>query len=343
MQHGLTLQHIMFALNQLPATSKAQVITSSIAFKEHALSVVRSLKVSYNLDTDVPRVLQVAFGSDLVPKELNFLIASKHVDSDLESDEDEDLGIAPTAWNLCITQGTATFSPAKKSRDLRAATRITTAEMAQAALYMLVAIITAYHGDEFSAVANEAVLFAPQLMARTKKDFGAMKRFLREFWITYKTTLAEAAAHAVLESPTFKFGSTLPSAVRRHLRVLPKDFAKTGITDAISKARKSQQRKATARTEQTAALLHAEQLRLADTIASKISLEAKRAPAPAPAPSPYGAGAGSGKSGRASTKADKKGGQATTGPNQPSKWHAQCPSHLARHEAGGTRKSAGPS
>ena len=50
-------------------------------------------------------------------------------------------------------------------------------------------------------------------MARTKKDFGTMKKFLKKFWVTYKSTLAEAAAHAVLVLPTFKFGSTLPSTV----------------------------------------------------------------------------------------------------------------------------------
>ena len=130
----------MFALNQLPTSTKTQVITSSIAFKEHALKVVRSLKDSHNLDTDVSRVLHVTFGSALVPMPLNFFIASKHVDTDSESDEDEDLGNAPAAWNLGITMGTATLSPAKKTKDLRVATRITTAEMALAALYMLVAI-----------------------------------------------------------------------------------------------------------------------------------------------------------------------------------------------------------
>ena len=139
----------MFALNQLPNTSKAQ--------NHNLVNRIQRARpfggeIPQNITQPGHRCPKSAAGgirSDLVPKELNFLIASKHVDSDSESDEDEDLSIAPTAWILGITQGTATLSPTKKSRGLRAATKIMTAEMAQAALYMLVAIITAYHGDEW--------------------------------------------------------------------------------------------------------------------------------------------------------------------------------------------------
>jgi hypothetical protein len=95
MQHGLTLQQIMFALNQPPTSSKIHTITQSVAFKGHAETVVTALKRSHNLDTTVLKVLQVAFGSDLVPQELNFLIASKHVHSESESDEDDDFSDAP--------------------------------------------------------------------------------------------------------------------------------------------------------------------------------------------------------------------------------------------------------
>jgi hypothetical protein len=78
MQHGLTLQQTMFALNQPVTSSKVQTITQSVAFREHAKTVVEALKQSHNLDTTVLKVLQVAFGSDVVPQDLNFLIASKH-------------------------------------------------------------------------------------------------------------------------------------------------------------------------------------------------------------------------------------------------------------------------
>ena len=170
MQHGLTLQQIMFALNQPVTSSKVQTITMSIAFKEHAKTVVKALKRVHNLDTTFLKVLQVAFGSDLVPVDLNFLIASKHLNSDSESDEDEDLSDAPQAWNIGITQGSATLTFARKVKDLRQATKITTAIMAQSALHMLLAIITAYHGEQFRTVANEVLIFAPQLMARTNQD-----------------------------------------------------------------------------------------------------------------------------------------------------------------------------
>ena len=97
------------------------------------------------------------------------------------------------------------------------------------------------------------------------------------------------------------FGSTLPSAVRRHLRLLPKDFAIVGITAMIAKAGRAQQWKATAQTEKMAVVLRAEQARLAATVvvqSAKIkTLEARRAPAPAP--SPHGGGAGGGRTGRA--------------------------------------------
>ena len=102
-KHGLTLQQTIFALNQSVTSSKAQTITLSVAFREHAKKVVKALKQSHSLDTIVLKVLQMAFGSDLVPLDLNFLIASKHLSSDSESDEDEDLSDAPQAWNIGIT------------------------------------------------------------------------------------------------------------------------------------------------------------------------------------------------------------------------------------------------
>ena len=315
MQHGLTLQQIMFALNQPVTSSKVQTITMSTAFKEHAKTVVKALKRVHNLDTTFLKVLQVAFGSDLVPLDLNFLIASKHLNSDSESDEDEDLSSAPQAWNIGITQGSATLTSARKVKDLRRATKINTAAMAQSALHMLLDTITTYHGEQFRTVANKVLIFAPQLMARTDHDPGAMKRFLKNVWMSYKTTLAEAAAHARLVTTKLPLGATLPSAVQRHLRGLPEAFAEEGIGEAINKALKSRQRKATIQTEKTAALLLDAQARLTSQIAeqaAKIKMLEQQTTAKSPAPAPHGVGASSKRSGRASSKANRKAAKAAT-------------------------------
>ena len=194
-----------------------------------------------------------------------------HVNSESESDEDEDFSDTPTAWNIGITQGSATLTSARKVKDLTAimATKITTAIMAQAALHMLLAIITAYHGEQFRTVANEVLIFAPQLMARTNQDAGAMKRFLKTVWKSYKSTLAEAAAHAMLVTTELPFGATLPSAVQRHLWGLPETFAENGIEEATAKALKSRHRRATFQTEKTAERLLAAKAQMADKIAEQ--------------------------------------------------------------------------
>jgi hypothetical protein len=185
--------------------------------------------------------------------------------------------------------------------------------MAQSALHMLLAIIMTYHGEQFRTVANEVLIFAPQLMARTNQDPGAMKRFLKTVWVSYKSTLAEAAAHAMSVTTKLPFGATLPSAVQRHLRGLPDTFAENGIDVAVAKALKSRQRRATSQTEKTAERLLAVQAKLTDQIAeqaAKIRRLEQQPPAKSPAPAPHGVGASGNKSGRSSSKANRKAAKA---------------------------------
>jgi hypothetical protein len=181
--------------------------------------------------------------------------------------------------------------------------------MAQAALHMLLAIITAYHGEQFTTVANEVLIFAPQLMARTNQDAGTMKRFLKTVWISYKSTLAAAAAHAIRVTTELPFGATLPSAVQQHLRGLPETFAENGIKEAVARALQSQHRRNTFQSGKTAERLLAAQEQMAEKIAeqaAQIRRLEQQSPAKAPAPSPHGVGAKGSKSGRSGSKANKK-------------------------------------